>query len=162
MVTVEDLNKLNRSFWVEQEREAERLQTVPLILGQVLEVLAGEVSRGVPPRSRTAWGEALRKADAFRNQVLAYQGRLGGQARQLDPLQERIVEIVRAAPNITCDGLLSCLRDEAPGLVVGDIEEEKIWFNGRDGSLKSAPLSGLKDRLSRAKKRIGLALTGTR
>jgi hypothetical protein len=35
--------------------------------------------------------------------------------------------------------------------VVDDIDEEGITFTGRNGHSKNAPISGLKDRLSRAK-----------
>ena len=38
--------------------------------------------------------------------------------------------------------------------VVDDVDEEAIFFTDRDGHSKKAPVSGLKDRLSRAKKAL--------
>lgn len=146
-------NQRNRAFWVEQSRKADRLQANPWILQRVLRVIASEASRGVPSDSRIDFGEALEEADADRRSVLEDQGRHGGRARRRDPLQERIIEIVSRSPEITERELLSRLRNEERGPVIQDIDGDEIWFNGRDGISKSASLSGLKDRLSRAKKR---------
>jgi hypothetical protein len=145
-------NRHHRAFWAEQNRKADRLQANPWILRRVLSVIASEASRGVLLYSRIDFGAALSDADADRRSILEYQGRRGGRARQLDPLQERIIEIVRRSPEIPENELLSRLRDEAPGPVIEDVDEEEVSFKRRDGTLKSAPLSGLKDRLSRAKK----------
>jgi hypothetical protein len=146
-----DRNERNKAFWDVESGKADRLQADPWVVGRVLNVLASELARDVPSYSRTDFRAALSDADAERRDVLKHQARRGGQAKKPDLLQERIVEIVRTSPKITCHELLSRLRDEAGGLVIEDIDEEEIWFNGRNGSSKSAPLSGLKDRLSRAK-----------
>jgi hypothetical protein len=71
-----------------------------------------------------------------------------------DALQKLIIEIVTAKPDITQADLLHDLeRCAALHDVINEIEDGEISFND-DGVLKSAPVSGLKDRLTRAKKII--------
>lgn len=145
-------NQRHRAFWAEQNREADRLQRDPWIVRRVCQMLTREAARGVPVYCRIDLRAALSDADADRRDVLEDRGRRGGRARQLDPLQERIIEIVRRSPEITERELLSRLHDEAPGPVIEDVDGEEISFIRRDGTRKSAPLRALKDRLSRAKK----------
>ena len=75
----------------------------------------------------------------------------GGAAAKADPLHMDILRIVRGSPNITEPELRNQLK-----MMFGrdfDNENKAIDFSAK-GKEKSAPLSGLKDRLFRAKKQI--------
>jgi hypothetical protein len=78
--------------------------------------------------------------------------RRGGAARKTDALQALIIELVRKTRSLTTPELLDRLRERQRGGVVDDIEDDTIAFYGHDNHPKTAPISGLKDRLSRARK----------
>lgn len=80
-------------------------------------------------------------------------GRKGGRASKTDPLQKLIVRVVRQRPFITAKELESYLEAHQDADPIIEICGGIIRFWNHDGSEKSAPLSGLKDRLSRAKKK---------
>ncbi len=72
-----------------------------------------------------------------------------------DPLQLLIQKAVLENPSIRANGLLTWLKEQERGEVIDEITSDEIYWivdNGRGGS--SAPISGLKDRLSRAKKTL--------
>ena len=90
-----------------------------------------------------------------KQRFLSQQGRNGGQVKKSDALQQAISDLVRRDPNVTASELENMLTKERFPLIV-DLEDGKIYFTQPDGStdgrLKVTPISGLKDRLSRAKK----------
>jgi hypothetical protein len=66
-----------------------------------------------------------------------------------------VTEEVQKRPAITVTDLLKHLQSlQDLRQVVDDIDEEAISFTDRKGHTKNAPISGLKDRLSRAKKAL--------
>lgn len=66
-----------------------------------------------------------------------------------------VTEEVQKRPAITVTDLLKHLQSlQDLRQVVDDIDEEAISFTDRNGHPKNAPISGLKDRLSRAKKAL--------
>lgn len=70
--------------------------------------------------------------------------------RRPDDLQKLIEDIAKANPKITCPQLLEELKKHKHGEVIERIEAEEIRLtNG-----KTVAVSGLKDRLSRAKKNL--------
>ncbi len=75
--------------------------------------------------------------------------------RRQDGLQLLIEEIVAKHPDIRTPGLLAALRAHQHGGVIEHIDDEDEgtveWCDENDPA-GSAPISGLKDRLSRAKK----------
>ena len=88
--------------------------------------------------------------------------RKGGRAHKCDALQDLIREIVLGQPHITAGQLLRVLRGSPGAGVVVSIDEESdvlagearmIHFVDDNGTSKTASISGLKDRLSRAKKK---------
>jgi hypothetical protein len=66
--------------------------------------------------------------------------------------QDLIHEVVTRRPDISAKELLETLRGHRPP--VEDIDGGTIHFANRDGSYKEAPISGLKDRLTRARKKL--------
>ena len=86
---------------------------------------------------------------------MSQHARKGGLARKTDVLQELIERIVRRNLAITVRALESQLREHQGIEPIQDFSNGTISFTNHDGRTKDAELSGLKDRLSRAKKKIG-------
>jgi hypothetical protein len=78
--------------------------------------------------------------------------------RRPDALQELIISLVQKTPSISVKNLLKALKSMDGELsdaeVIEEITDDEIYFieNGKGGNI--APISGLKDRLTRAKKII--------
>ena len=149
-----EINQRNRDFWEVQKRLTATRMANEEILAAALEALAFEDQRRVPVYFRNTFQHALAEADDARRRFLGQQSRKGGRARKSDPLQDLIVDIARQRPNITERELLEWLKDQCPIPPIAEIVDETISFASRDGRLAEAPISGLKDRLSRAKKQI--------
>jgi hypothetical protein len=66
-------------------------------------------------------------------------------------LQQFIIKHVRRRPSLTESKLLDLLKDN-DGIL--QMNEEEVYFYKPNGALKSVPISALKDRLYRAKKKI--------
>ena len=79
-------------------------------------------------------------------------GKRGG--KRSDALQKCIDKIVARTPDIDQHRLLWCLNALKGHGVVEDVTDTDLTFVATDGSIRDVPLSGLKDRLSRAKKKI--------
>jgi hypothetical protein len=134
--------------------EAERRLADPDLQAIALAFLADEQARSVPIRNQKSWEHTLRDAEGMLQRSQHRLSRLGGKAKKQDALQLLIVDIVRKQPEITGKQLvleLEKVRDARGG--VDDIEDGTIHFVD-GGHLKSAPVSGLKDRLSRAKRTV--------
>jgi hypothetical protein len=74
-----------------------------------------------------------------------------------DGLQSLIMETMRRSPKITARGLwteFQRLYDAGERTVVQDISGSVVTFATKSGQLKDAPISGLKDRMSRARKAL--------
>lgn len=102
--------------------------------------------------------------ERIKREVAAEFARRGGRARKLDALSRVIRKIVRARPQITKPELLDALNARAgiDGVIVEiDDKEGIISFLDR-GILREALISGLKDRLSEAKKELGFGRSTAR
>jgi hypothetical protein len=87
----------------------------------------------------------------------------GGRGSKPDALQEVILEIVAKNPKITTVQLEEALKekkceddidiDSNEDLLAGD--QRQIHYEDDDGNEKTSYLSGLKDRLYRARKTLG-------
>ena len=132
------------------------------ILAVARERLASEDQKHVPLYFRTTFEAALADADRDKRRYLAkaeerllsQRGRKGGQAKKTDALQTFIIEIARQCPEVTCPLLLARLRDQAPIPPIIEVDGDTIYFTSRGGREGTAKISGLKDRLSRAKKTL--------
>ena len=148
------LNEKNKLFWQEQKVQMERRMADAPIRECAFERICAELQRRVPTYYQTPIELVLADAEGAKNRFLTQQARIGGKARKSDPLSELIAEIVRRRPTVTEFELLQLLREEQRMGIIQDIDEEAIWFATRGGRLKSAKISGLKDRLSRAKRHL--------
>ena len=168
MLTLEEINAHNRTFWAEQSLLREERLKDPLLAEVLDHELRSYVIRRVPAQHQVSVERILERAKEIKKLVLAStersirqdalkdQARKAGKCKGSDALQQLIVALVKKSPNITTARLLEKLEAELwPAAVVEEVQEGKILFRDRIGSRefsKSAPISGLKDRLSRAKK----------
>src|SRR5262249_7730093 len=158
MITISEINECNRRFWDEQNELRDRRMSDPVIREAAFARFFDEQARGVPLRNQTTIEKFLADGEADKRRFLSQQGRKGGQTKRPDALQEAILDIVRRRPEITEARLRDLLTRERFPELITDIDEDTIWFVQSDGPerkrLKEAPISGLKHRLSRAKKTL--------
>ena len=146
------LNTRNKDFWRDEKRQMERRMADDAVRERALEVIYGELCRRVPTYYQLSIEAALADAERAKHRFLSQQARTGGKAGKADSLNELIGEIVQRRSTVTVPELLEFLRGGQGEGTIQDIDEEAIWFTTRDGRSKSAKISGLKDRLSRAKR----------
>jgi hypothetical protein len=98
---------------------------------------------------------ALKSADHLEARVVSRRARRAGSVEKVDALQSFINSVVEKRPKIIVPELVDKIRAEAgSGGAIVDLDERYIWFVGAHDQSRSATISGLKDRLSRAKKKI--------
>jgi hypothetical protein len=152
VTTFSEINEHNRRFSAEQNALRDRRMADPGIREAALVRFSDEHARGVPVRYQTTIEKLLADAEADKERFLSQQGRKGGQARKSDALPRLILDLVRCRPEITEAKLRDILtRERFPG-VIEEVDDETISFAQPDGRLKDARITGLKHRLSRAKK----------
>jgi hypothetical protein len=159
-----NINQWNRLFWVEQSELLDRRIQDAALRQIAMDDLKSEEAMRVPVRNRKTLEHALAQAEKSRSIFQRAFSRKGGKAAKTDALQCWIMKTVRADKRISSGRLLLKIRkmakeghpvvfrvDRKSGLL--DDQAEHIHFrdNGRD---RTSPVSGLKDRLSRAKKEI--------
>jgi hypothetical protein len=156
--TIREINARARAFWKEQNELMKRRLGDPVLLQLVKDELASYKTWPVPFPYQKSFEAMLENAERAKQRVLAYQGQKGGQAKKPDALQELIISLLRRRPSMTVSRLLEALEREPRGSTIIDIAEELISFTQPDGTpegrMKQAALSGLKDRLSRARKKL--------
>jgi hypothetical protein len=157
MITPKELNEINHRYWArEHARLIEQLGDDALRDG-AFELMNGELRRRVPARSQLSMYDAFTEADAMRRRFSTAHARKGGKAPKADALQLHIVSLVERQPSITCRELERQLRNYAGIPPIEDVEDDKIWFTNHNRVSNSAPMTGLKDRLTRAKKKFARA-----
>jgi hypothetical protein len=153
-LSVAALNELHRKHWSEQSKLMERRISDPLLYKSAMETLTREESKGIELKRRESLESALEMAEKNRIRFASIHSRLGGKAPKADALQKLIRQAVLANEKITEKELLKFLKTQDGEGVIDRIDEKSIHFVTKGKILKSAPISGLKDRLTRAKKEI--------
>lgn len=125
---------------------------VASLRGAALRMVLSELRRGVNVRSQLSLYEALEEAHLMGVDSHTEQARKGGRAKKTDALSQLIQSIVERNPRITVAQLAEQLKAQQGLGIIADIDGTTITFDRANGSLKEASVSGLKDRLSRAKK----------
>jgi hypothetical protein len=164
MVTLATVNHWNQEFWLDQSELLNRRIQDAALREIAMAVLSDQQAMMVPVRNRISLEKALSDAEKSRIIFQRAFSRKGGRATKRDGLQGVILEIVRANPDINTRRVLHkickmakhghslVLRvDQRSDLL--DDQPEQIHFLDK-GIEKTSPVSGLKDRLSRAKKEI--------
>lgn len=161
------INKWNAEFYREFYRRQATLMKEWMSDEAVLQIAVMDVNseefRGVPLRQQQSFAQALEKAVKAKEIAITALARKGGSAPKGDALQELILKIARKNLDINQTQLLHMLRGAAGAGVVTSIDKPSdllagdtpsIHFVEDDGRPKTAPVRGLKDRLSRAKRKI--------
>jgi hypothetical protein len=153
---IEAIQRGYEEFWEQQNRLlAERLDDPYLAKRALDEILPDEAARLIPVKCRLTLEAALERAEIERREVLSALGRHGRASRGSDALSQRIQAIVQRQPDISEPQLREMLAagSGAHDTIVA-IDDEVIVFRDHDGQEKEVDTSGLKDRLSRIKKRF--------
>lgn len=164
MKSVADLDRHNKRFWKAQHWLVGKRIGVSEIAAAADALVQDEIKRGVPVGYRRSYELALRDAAvAIRAAMTAIKrgaSRKAGSAKKGDQLTLLIRPIVAKHPEITLTELKKQLLAHQYFKGVIDVSEEEILIEVKKGKRNqtiSFPLSGLKDRLSRAKKEVRLA-----
>ena len=147
-------NERNRVFWQKQNALMRKRMEDPALLATAIADLKSETERRVPVYFQKSFSMALQDAEIAKCHHFSQLGRKGGRAKKRSVLVEFVDNAVLSRPNITAQELLACLEEQAGIPPFQDFSEGKIWFTNHDGNTKSAKLSGLKDLLFRAKKKL--------
>jgi hypothetical protein len=154
IATLAEINCRNSEFWKKENiLFAQRLSN-ETVRSVAFKILQDQVTRAVPLKWWKDLNAALEDAGNLQKQFATEAARKGGRARKTDALQTLIEQIVARKPNITQAQLLAELERCCEARDVSEIDNGTIYFESTKGSLKTAKLSGLKDRLSRAKKKL--------
>jgi hypothetical protein len=155
---ISEINELNHRYWEEQNTLRDRRIANEAIRESAFARLSDEQARGIPVYYQAPIEKLLEDAEREKERFLSQRSRKGGQAQKSDALRQAILDLVRRDLDITEAKLKDTLTRERFPDLIEDVDEEKIWFVQLDGSgrrrSKSALISGLKHRLSRAKKTL--------
>jgi hypothetical protein len=146
------INEANAKFWHNQRQRAQERLTDGPVRETALEALHAEQLRQVPLFHRVSLEQALDDAERIGRRFLTAQARKGGTASKTDALQQLIEKIVAERQNISLVELTKKLEMCRIADTIEDIDEDTISFLS-NGHSKQARLTGLKDRLSRARKK---------
>lgn len=149
-----EINRRNDEFWREQRTLRDHRITDAAILATAIADITSELTRGVDIKAQKIFEEALADAEAAMQRFASQRGRYAGSANKADPLQLLIDEAVRRKPTITEVELRRQLQNHARIPPIEDFTADTISVTKIDGTIKDVPLSGLKHRLSRAKKKL--------
>jgi hypothetical protein len=145
------INARNHEFWLEQsELLAHRIADPELFQKAFSKIECDEIV--YPLKYRRTLEQAF--ADAEQGGLRKPIARKGCMKAKTDSLQQLVLKAVWEERDIDERRLFFWIKDQLGGETIFSINHEKIEFLNYNGKLKKAPVSGLKDRLSRAKRRI--------
>ena len=161
-------NQRNRDFWADQRTLMDRRMADLAILETAVESVESENKRQVAIRSQKSFEEALLDAERAKQRFIRQQARSGGKAAKADSLQRIIADVVRQNPEIAVTQLLLELRKHQGDGIIDEVDATRIYFRqtgraamsggGEVVGMKvisaSAPISGLKHRLTRARRNV--------
>jgi hypothetical protein len=149
-LTIAQINQRNSDFWEKKNAEfAEGIKREPSVFREVMdEVRAEELRHAV--YSRRPLEKVFIDVKASRERHQQEFAMRGVKARKPDKLNEEIHQIVKRRPDISCEDLLAELKAREKVSSIVEVTTEDVVLS--DG--KVVPLTGLKDRLSRAKKNM--------
>ena len=148
--TLRDVNQMNVGYWRDAiKRFHQTITEEPTILQEATDDLRADSLR-YPVRLQRPLEKAVFDVKDKRDLHHRQFSLKGARARKLDSLSRFIEDIVERHPKITASELLICMKNHAPVQPIAEIDDEDIHLS--DG--KVVPIGGLKDRLSRTKKKL--------
>jgi serine/threonine protein kinase len=150
ITTIAELNQLHKEVWA-----AVRVQMDDDTLLHVAgKAILSDARRNVSFHSQISLREALDDAAEAKKLFLRQLGRRGRQARKFDALHDLIGRLVQKNPDISFKSLENKLREMQSHGTIDDVTDTEVHFNDYDDRLKQTSLTGLKHRLTRAKKAV--------
>lgn len=153
--TTKSINSLNRAFWADQRSVIDAFLQDDIIRAQALAELDDEEVRRVPLLHRRTLEACLyaiaKPVAATREKVVRERAVKAAQAPRTDSLQKVIAAYVEIHHDAGWKEVLRFLEGEKGKRVVAEITDDAIWFETGSGRKKSATISGLKDRVRRAR-----------
>jgi hypothetical protein len=151
-------NEINAAFWLKEAQVLEGLRLNEANLEIADGFWAHESAQPIPFEQKRSYDELLKLAGKVCVIALQHQSRKGGKVSKTGPLQKFIEKTVEETPDITEHDLLLRLKrlqgvrfDKECDCLTGD--SLKLHFMDGNGAEESALISGLKDRLYRAKRK---------
>ena len=167
--TVRELQCAQQRFWTAlAARTTERLND-SMVVEEALRIIHSEAAREIEVGRRLIFEAALEQADNTSTRIQGVvrhrQAKKASAARKPDLLTQAIEKIARRRPDINVSDLLVALKEiSGPSQVIEEVDFETNAIYYRQSAvvrrsysttpLKHARFSGLKDRLSRAKRNI--------
>jgi hypothetical protein len=156
--TPTEINEKNRRFWNRRNRRFHRLLRISSLAEEALEDLDHRFCFRCEPSLYDAIFRTAERRKRYRRlnwrMLISEFSKKGRKARKPDLLQEFIVATVKARPNMSCPDLLQLIKSKALMPPITEVTEEEVLF----GTRQLAPLSGLKSRLQRARKTLGIKI----
>ena len=149
-----ELNRKNHDFWNKQhDLTGERISD-PAIVATAIEDAISAQLRGEPVHTQKTFEVALANAEAAKRRFSSQRGQIAGKARKTELLRTLIEDAVRSNPQINEAELHRELENgSGPGWPI-EFSTRFISICLPDGRIREVPISGLKDRLSRAKNKL--------
>lgn len=159
-----EINQRNAQFWSARAELMEEQTSDERLVQIAMNNIEQEAARGVPVYYRRTFEAWLDEASNAKATFHTEPSKKGGQAPKADPLSKLVVDLHKANPQMNSRQLFYALRKEVgKGIIVSidpDGPHRLIHFAATDGKVKTASLSGLKHRLSRARKKNIVSLAG--
>jgi hypothetical protein len=153
-LTLDGINRLNRKFWtIENDRMRSRMAN-DAVRDTAFETLAAETEKGDCLQRQTSLYEALARAEQLAKRFISQHSRKGGQAAKTDGLQLWIDALVVCNREMSERELRRRLIEHQGIDPIQDISDGVIYFTNHGNHTKEAKVSGLKDRLRRAKQKL--------
>jgi hypothetical protein len=159
-ITPKDINKRNSEFWLAQSQLLHQRMSIPGVAEAATYIVGSDAARGVPIRWQKPFEQVVAEETMTREICLREQARKAGRARQADALQQLIRKFVNEKPKLSEPLLIHLLAGDRGAGVVISIDgpsgglagvREIHWVDNKQRP-RATPVSGLKDRLRRAKK----------
>lgn len=149
-VVLRAINDRHRSFWQIQNDLLMKRVSNKLTFDLAMQDMEFEVRRGIPLRFRKTLEKALEDAEKAQIQFQTAFSKKGGKAEKADVLTKFIYRKLVRYPALTVVELCNLLREDHDF----EFEHGVICFLGANGQEKHVSVSSLKDRLSRARKKL--------
>ena len=144
-----EINKRHEMFYAERHANTLRRIQDPVLYRAACDEMISE-SKIRPLYERAPLEFHLERAEQRRRFFMGSNGKKGGKRK--DALQVLIERHVVKNPAVDQTGLLHFIRRQAGNGTIQDVSDDTIIFVNSAYQLRDAKVSGLKDRLSRAKR----------
>ena len=160
-MTIEGLNQRAEIFWDHEKQEMTRRLQRPAVLRLGTYHLNRHISGAIPiqrwPSFESILADAEEDCAVVAPLIRSESARDAGAKSKKDNLTKVIESQLKKRPNLSERELVAHLKAHHREYAIDEITESEIFFVDGRARSKTIPISGLRCRLSRAKKRMGLS-----